>query len=90
MLLRGVLPTVSLYVAAVYASPTDVQEPWLGPLTNARRVPVMLGVMSRCPDALLCETLFDGVIPKVAAKIDLSLAYVARHVSSFHQSDRDC
>ncbi|KAI0307104.1 hypothetical protein B0F90DRAFT_1622366, partial [Multifurca ochricompacta] len=48
------------------------------PLTN--RVPVTLGVMSRCPDALLCETLFDKVIPRVANKIDLSLAYVARHV----------
>jgi len=36
-----------------------------------------LGVMSRCPDALLCETLFDKVIPRVAEKIDLSLAYVA-------------
>jgi len=33
--------------------------------------------MSRCPDALLCETLFDKVIPRVAEKIDLSLAYIA-------------
>ncbi|KAI0254750.1 hypothetical protein BJV78DRAFT_1273821 [Lactifluus subvellereus] len=74
MLLRGIL---SLYVAAAYASPTDVQESW-STLTNTRRVPVTLGVMSRCPDALLCETLFDKVIPRVAQKIDLSLAYVAR------------
>jgi len=33
--------------------------------------------MSQCPDALLCETLFDKVIPRVAEKIELSLSYVA-------------
>ncbi len=38
--------------------------------------------MSRCPDALLCETLFDKVIPRVAEKIDLSLAYIARYFTS--------
>jgi hypothetical protein len=88
MPLRGILLALSLYVAAAaYASPTDVQESWS--LTNTRRVPVTLGVMSRCPDALLCETLFDKVIPRVAQKIDLSLAYVARHVCPLHQSDTD-
>jgi hypothetical protein len=83
MLLRGVLLVVSLYVTVTYAGSTDTQEALSGPgpLTDAHhRVPVMLGVMSRCPDALLCETLFDKVIPKVAPKIDLSLAYVARYV----------
>ena len=42
----------------------------------------MLGVMSQCPDALLCETLFDKVIPRVAGKIDLSFAYVATYAAS--------
>jgi hypothetical protein len=42
------------------------------------KVPVQLGVMSRCPDALLCESVFDRVVPNVTRKIDLSLAYVAK------------
>ncbi|KAJ7507799.1 hypothetical protein B0H11DRAFT_1968697 [Mycena galericulata] len=41
------------------------------------RVPVELGVMSRCPDALLCESVFDQVLQKVGSKMDLSLVYVA-------------
>lgn len=42
------------------------------------KVPVQLGVMSRCPDALLCENIFDQVLDKVAGKIELSLIYVAK------------
>ena len=41
------------------------------------KVPVQLGVMSRCPDALLCESVFESVVPNVTAKVDLSLTYVA-------------
>jgi len=40
-------------------------------------VPVVLGVMSRCPDALLCESVFDRVISKVGhEKVDLSLTFI--------------
>jgi hypothetical protein len=67
----------SLCFVAVYASARPVQQSWS---SDSLRVPVSLGVMSRCPDALLCETLFDNVIPRVAKKIDLSLAYVATYV----------
>lgn len=42
------------------------------------KVPVQLGVMSKCPDALLCETTFNGVLDKVKDKVDLSLVYVAK------------
>ncbi|PPQ98506.1 hypothetical protein CVT24_003997 [Panaeolus cyanescens] len=42
------------------------------------KVPVQLGVMSQCPDALLCETTFDRVLEHVDDKVDLSLVYVAR------------
>jgi len=43
------------------------------------RVPVELGVMSRCPDALLCESVFDQVLKEVGRqKMNLSLIYVAR------------
>ncbi|TFK28750.1 hypothetical protein FA15DRAFT_583530 [Coprinopsis marcescibilis] len=42
------------------------------------KVSVQLGVMSQCPDALLCESVFKDVVNNVADKIDLSLVYVAR------------
>lgn len=82
-MLSRVVQTLSLYFVAAHASSiiTDAQESWSIPnsFTDGLRVPVILGVMSRCPDALLCETLFDKVIPKVAEKIEVSLAYVARY-----------
>ncbi|KAF8919939.1 hypothetical protein CPB85DRAFT_1429416 [Mucidula mucida] len=34
--------------------------------------------MSRCPDALVCETVFDSVLAKVADKVDLSLVFLAK------------
>ena len=42
------------------------------------KVPVRLGVMSRCPDALLCESTFNEVLKKVIDKVDLSLVYIAK------------
>ncbi|KAI9513337.1 hypothetical protein F5148DRAFT_1273263 [Russula earlei] len=82
----GILLILSLCLVMIAsATPTDVQQSWSTPSTNRLRVPVTLGVMSRCPDALLCETLFDNVIPRVAEKINLSLAYVAK----FNESDPD-
>ncbi len=75
MLSKSVVSALSLCLVAAYARP--VQQSWS---STSRRVPVTLGVMSRCPDALLCETLFDNVIPRVAEKIDLSFAYVATYV----------
>jgi len=42
------------------------------------RVPVLLGVMSRCPDALLCEAVFDQVLNKVIGITDLKLIYVGQ------------
>ncbi|KAE9410480.1 hypothetical protein BT96DRAFT_871390 [Gymnopus androsaceus JB14] len=46
------------------------------------KVPVTLGVMSRCPDAFLCERVWDDVLKKVASKVDLKLVYVAKINSS--------
>ncbi|KAF8484703.1 hypothetical protein DFH94DRAFT_624073 [Russula ochroleuca] len=74
MFVKGIASLLPLSLVAVYASPVAVQHSWSA---STRRVPVMLGVMSRCPDALLCETLFDNVIPRVADKINISLAYIA-------------
>jgi hypothetical protein len=42
------------------------------------KVNVVLGVMSRCPDALLCESVFDEVLKHVSHKVDLSLTYLAK------------
>ncbi|KAJ6613455.1 hypothetical protein B0H10DRAFT_2165316 [Mycena sp. CBHHK59/15] len=41
------------------------------------RVAVELGVMSRCPDALLCETVFNQVLEKIGEKMVLTLVYIA-------------
>ncbi|THH11935.1 hypothetical protein EW145_g318 [Phellinidium pouzarii] len=42
------------------------------------KVPVTLGVMSRCPDALLCETVFDKVLPQVNDRINLTLSFIGQ------------
>jgi len=50
-----------------------------GDQSNARRVQVDLGVMSRCPDARLCEAVFDDVLktPGIPDKVNLTLNYIA-------------
>lgn len=48
---------------------------------DIRRVPITLGVMSRCPDALTCEAVFDDVLRRVGyEKVDLALTFIARLV----------
>ena len=42
------------------------------------KVPIQLAVMSRCPDALLCESTFNEVQRRVINKVDLSLVYIAK------------
>ncbi|KZT24512.1 hypothetical protein NEOLEDRAFT_1067325 [Neolentinus lepideus HHB14362 ss-1] len=42
------------------------------------KVPVVLGVMSKCPDAIMCESVFDRVVSTVSDRIDFSLSYVAQ------------
>jgi len=49
--------------------------PWM---SRAAKVPMMLGVMSRCPDALHCESVIDRVLKNVRHKVDLSLTFIAR------------
>ncbi|KAF8138293.1 hypothetical protein EV363DRAFT_1154254 [Boletus edulis] len=41
------------------------------------KVPVVLGVMSRCPDAMLCEAVWDRVLQRVGDKVDISLSFIA-------------
>ncbi|KAH7914365.1 hypothetical protein BJ138DRAFT_1133468 [Hygrophoropsis aurantiaca] len=42
------------------------------------KVPVVLGVMSRCPDAILCESVFNRVLQRVGDKVDISLSFLAK------------
>ncbi|KAJ7890809.1 hypothetical protein B0H13DRAFT_2234878 [Mycena leptocephala] len=66
--------TISL--ATAYAIPHDSSQ--FAFQAGGIRVPVELGVMSRCPDALVCETIFDQVLKEVGReKMDLALIYVA-------------
>jgi len=34
--------------------------------------------MSRCPDAILCESVFDRVLQRAGGKVDISLSFVAK------------
>lgn len=40
------------------------------------RVPVTLGVMSRCPDALFCEGVIDDVLGAVGDLADVALTFI--------------
>lgn len=55
------------------------QQHWEVTAFNDIKVPVQLGVMSRCPDALLCENTFNHVLKKVSERVDLSLIYIAKY-----------
>lgn len=56
------------------------------PLNNVAdiKVPVQLGVMSRCPDALHCEDVFDRVLERSSQKVEFSLQYIARYAGLSH------
>lgn len=69
----------ALAIGAVVASPPLVvqSEPQVNYDLDADvKVPVVLGVMSRCPDAILCESVFDHVLKRVGNKVDLSLSFI--------------
>lgn len=71
--------SLAILLGAVQAvrPPLVVQDPTS--LTYGdKKVPVTLGVMSRCPDALLCESVFDHVLKKVGDKVDLSLTFIGK------------
>ncbi|KZP00181.1 hypothetical protein CALVIDRAFT_552989 [Calocera viscosa TUFC12733] len=68
---------VALLAPFALAGPS--QKPLIPPPdANVTLVPVTLGVMSRCPDAALCETLFDDVLQRVGQKVDLGLTFIAK------------
>ncbi|KAK2466203.1 hypothetical protein APHAL10511_001845 [Amanita phalloides] len=72
------LAALLLFFALTSASPLTLQGDVRYTAIPDTKVPVQLGVMSRCPDALLCENIFTSVLQKVSDKVDLSLRYIAK------------
>lgn len=60
--------------------PLTVQDDSQLIITEDVKVPVVLGVMSRCPDAMLCEAVWDRVLQRVGDKVDISLSFIAKYV----------
>jgi len=42
------------------------------------KVPVVLGVMSRCPDAIYCEGVIDEVLGEVGELVEVELTFIGR------------
>lgn len=81
-MLFAVLPFLiaQVVLAAVPSVPNTQQSFDIASLkkNDTVKVPVVLGVMSRCPDALLCESVFDRVLKQVIDKVDLSLSFLGK------------
>ncbi|SCV72342.1 BQ2448_3879 [Microbotryum intermedium] len=58
----------------------------LGAELNASKVSVKLGVMSRCPDAKVCEQVFDQVLDQVGNLVNIELVYIANKTYNGSQS----
>lgn len=80
MTLKWAALSAALWLTAGYTLkvPLQVQTTELDYHTEDLKVPVVLGVMSQCPDALLCESVIDHVLQQVKDKVDLSLTFVGR------------
>ena len=74
------IPLAAAAASLVAASPAAWSEQTPLVVDDDVKVPVELGVMSKCPDALACESIFDQVIPKVGTKMDLELLYIGQCV----------
>ena len=74
------IPLAAAAASLVAASPASWSEQTPLVVDDDVKVPVELGVMSKCPDALACESIFDQVIPKVGTKMDLELLYIGQCV----------
>jgi hypothetical protein len=68
--------TFGFTLGHTYRLPHDVDQITFHSAQEDIKVPVVLGVMSQCPDALLCESVFDRVLQRVADKVDLSLTFI--------------
>ena len=69
-----------LSVAMALAPPLTVQDHFQTAISDDVKVPVVLGVMSRCPDAILCESVFNRVLQREGDKVAISLSFIAKYV----------
>ena len=83
-----IIPLIALVLASAFAhSPpmtmdiaaAAAQSPFT--LDNSNHVPVLLGVMSRCSDTILCESVFDDVLQHTWDIVDITLSFVGKCVS---------
>jgi len=75
------LTSLCLIGTAIALAPLlTVQDQFHTTFSDDIKVPVVLGVMSRCPDAILCESVFDRVLQRVGDKVDISLSFIAMYV----------
>ncbi|WRT64355.1 uncharacterized protein IL334_001287 [Kwoniella shivajii] len=72
------LLAMQLLASTVCSSPTTYQRPFGVEQSTGDRVNVSLYVMSRCPDARLCENVFESVIQQdgILDKINLNIGYI--------------
>jgi hypothetical protein len=76
MLFAILLATLSVVTAAQSSQQQPLRN---GQTPHFLKVPITLGVMSRCPDALACEAVFTNVLKRVDHdKVDIDLTFVAR------------
>jgi hypothetical protein len=81
MLYLSLLCSLGLVSAAMTLAPwLTVQDQFHTAFSEDVKVPVVLGVMSRCPDAILCESVFNRVLQRAGNKVDISLSFIAKYV----------
>ena len=73
MLLALLLPAFAL--ALPQQSHPQSQSPFI---VRPSKVPILLGVMSRCPDARVCETVWDRVLDRVGELVDVEMVYIGK------------
>jgi len=75
------LPLILLFVSSLVNARRIPQRPFSSSpnlLDDHPKVPIILGVMSKCPDAFLCESIFDQVLNRVGPKVSLELTFIAK------------
>lgn len=82
--MRCLLSLLGLVGAAMaLAAPLTIQDQFHTTFSDDVKVPVVLGVMSRCPDAILCESVFNRVLQRAGGKMDISLSFIAKYVHGY-------
>lgn len=82
----SLLSSLCLISVAMALAPLSVQDQFHTSFSDDNKVPVVLGVMSRCPDAILCESVFNRVLQRVGNKVDISLSFIAKYVHAWMSS----